>query len=204
MDSKYSVIVFDLGNVLIPFDYNIVIKKLDETDPGLGKRFYDVYMKNYGVYKKYERWQLSDRQFLDKMMEWTEGKIGREEFCKIYGNIFSVNQKVADLLPKLKENFTLVLLSNTCNIHQKYGWEKYTFLEIFDKWILSHEVGAVKPEEKIYKAVENFTGKPANEHFFIDDILEYVNAAKNNGWGGTQFFGYEQLIDSLQKERILP
>jgi len=78
------------------------------------------------------------------------------------------------------------------------GWEKYNFLEHFDKLILSHEVGAIKPEEKIYRAVEEFTNEPSEKHIFIDDIAEYVEGAKKLGWKGIQFKSHEQLTEDLK------
>jgi putative hydrolase of the HAD superfamily len=140
---------------------------------------------------------MKEEEFLDVMMEWTENKVEREEFCKIYSDLFEENKEVSSLLPKLKENHLLVLLSNTNYIHQKYGWEKYDFLKYFDKLVLSHEVGAVKPEEKIYRAVMEFSGYKPEEHLFIDDITEYVEAAKSLGWNAVRFTNYNQLVDDL-------
>ncbi len=203
LNNKISVIVFDLGNVLIPFDYNIIKTKLNALDEGLGRRFYEKYKEHYHVHREFETWKLSNDEFLKIMMEWTENKITEEEFCKIYSDIFEVNEDVASLLPKLKENYKLVLLSNTNYIHQKYGWEKYEFLKNFEKLILSHEVGAIKPQEKIYRAVEEFTQLPSNEHIFIDDIREYAEGAKACGWDGIQFLGYDNLVVELKKRNII-
>ena len=202
-NQKYSVIVFDLGNVLIPFDYNIFIKKLDDVEAGLGKRFYDLYQTNYNVHRDFERWSLTTEDFLKTMSEWTEGKVDDENFCEYYSEVFTVNENVAALLPGLKKRYKLVLLSNTNYIHQKYGWEKYDFLKHFDKLILSHEVGAIKPEPEIYNAVMAFTNKPPEEHIFIDDIADYVEGAKKMGWGGIQFKNYDQLVKDLKAREIL-
>ena len=38
-DKKYSVIVSDLGNVILPFDYNIAINKFEKIEKGLGEQF---------------------------------------------------------------------------------------------------------------------------------------------------------------------
>ena len=203
MNSKFSVIVFDLGNVQLPFDYNILIKKLDKIEEKLGTNFMDFYLKNYQIHRQYESGKLSEDEFINTMLKALENKIDSETFSKIYSGVFSVNEDVISLLPKLKENYTLVLLSNTNSIHKKYGWEHYDFLKYFDKLILSHEVGSVKPEEKIYRAVEEFTNKPSNEHFFIDDIQEYVEGAKKLGWGAVQFTGYNQLVKDLKANNIL-
>ncbi len=200
---QYSVIVFDLGNVLIPFNYNLIIERLDKIEVGLGKKFYDLYKKNYQIHRQYERGALSDLEFLDILLNWADHKIDREKFCRIYSDIFNENKKVTSLLPGLKEKYKLVLLSNTNHIHKKYGWANYPFLIYFDKQILSFEVGAVKPERKIYKAVEDFSKMPSNEHIFIDDILDYVNGAKTLGWDAIQFKGYEDLLGEFKKRNIL-
>jgi putative hydrolase of the HAD superfamily len=136
------------------------------------------------------------------MMDWTGHKISPEEFCRIYSDIFTLNIDNINLLPKLKKNYKLVLLSNTNHIHQKYGWEHYEFLQHFDELILSHEVGAVKPEEKIYRAVENFTEAPSAEHLFIDDIPEYVDGARKLDWDAVQFTTHGKLLEDFKFRNI--
>jgi glucose-1-phosphatase len=203
MQKKYSVIVFDLGNVLIPFDYSTALAKLDKIDKGLGDRFWKYYSENYTIHRSFEKGILSEEEFIDKMLHVLEHKINRETFCLLYSQVFTENKDVSSLLPMLKKNYTLVLLSNTNSIHMEYGWKDYDFLKYFDELILSHKVNALKPEEKIYRSVEAFTQKPSNEHIFIDDIEEYVLAAKKYGWDGIVFKSSAQLKDDLKKRGIL-
>jgi glucose-1-phosphatase len=200
---KYSVIVFDLGNVLIPFDYNIAIEKMEKIEKKLGHNFMELYNSNYDFHRSFERGEVSKDDFIIKMLEFAEHKIDEKTFCEYYSKIFKVNEDVAALLPVLKEKYQLVLLSNTNSIHQEYGWKDYSFLGNFDKLILSHEAGAVKPEPEIYKAVEAFTQKPSEEHIFIDDILEYAEGAKKLGWDAIQFKGYDDLLQELKLREIL-
>lgn len=197
-----KVIVFDLGNVLIPFDYNRMLVKLDERKKGLGKRFYKLYKSNYHIHRDYEKWKLRDDEFLDIMMQWTENAFGREEFCRVYSDLFEENKEVAALLPNLKRNYKLILLSNTNHIHQKYGWRHFGFLKYFDKLILSHEVGAIKPEPEIYRAVMKYSEEPPEAHLFIDDIKEYVNGAKKMNWDAVQFINAEKLKEDFKKRNI--
>lgn len=197
-----KAVVFDLGNVLIPFDYSIAVRRLNEIEGNLGEVFLSFYKKNYELHRSFERGDLSKEKFISKMLDALHNKIDEETFCIIYSEIFTVNENVASLLPQLKQNYKLVLLSNTNAIHKKYGWEQYEFIKYFDKLILSHEVNAVKPEEKIYKVVAAFTGLQPEEHIFIDDVLEYVNGARKLDWDGIQFIGYENLIEELHKRNI--
>jgi len=198
-----SVIVSDLGNVLLPFNYKIMVDRFNSIDKGLGDKFAELYYEDYEYHRDFERGKISRADFVKTMLERLDNKVTGEEFCKIFSEIFSVNQEVADLLPRLKKNYTLCLLSNRNEIHEEYGYRHYNFLKHFDKLFLSHEVGYVKPEKEIYAAVETFTGKPPEEHLFIDDILEYVNGAKNCGWQAVQFNGYNNLIEDFKKHEII-
>ena len=200
--NEISVIVFDLGNVLIPFNYDEFLHELDSREKGLGDEFALKYKEYYDVHRNFEKGKISKQEFLEIMMEWTNFQMTEEEFCFYFSNIFTVNTEAVELLPYLKKSYTLVLLSNTNEIHMKYGWQKYKFLENFDKLILSHEVGAVKPEVKIYKAVENFTLKPPEAHLFIDDIKEYAEAAEKLGWNAIHFTDNKNLFDELKSLEI--
>jgi HAD superfamily hydrolase (TIGR01509 family) len=202
-DKKYSVIVFDLGMVLVLFDYNIALERLEKIERGIGVNYLNHYKSNYETHRQFERGDISEEEFLKETMIVFDGGIDKETFKKIYSEIFTVNDDVAALLPELKKNYKLMLLSNTNSIHKEYGWKNYMFLKYFDKLVLSYEVGAVKPEEKIYRAVEKASNRPPYEHIFIDDVKEYAEAAINYGWDGIQFSGYEKLVGDLKSRKIL-
>ncbi len=204
MKNKYSVIVFDLGNVLIPFDYTPMLKKFDELKPGLGNKFSELYKNNYHIHRNFESGKLSNDEFLNQMLEWCENTLDEQTFCKHFSEIFTENKAVSSLLPKLKQkDYQLILLSNTNEIHREYGYKNYDFLNHFDKLFLSHQVGFVKPEPEIYKAVQSYTKKNPEEHIFIDDVLEYVEGAKSVGWDAIHFQNYDQLLEDLQTRKII-
>lgn len=200
---KYSVIVFDLGNVLIPFDYSIMTGRLDKIEQGLGKKFFDFYRENYQLHRSFERGDMTNEAFIEKMLSACGPAIDGTTFCRYYSEIFRENEEVTALLPELKKKYQLVLLSNTNEIHLEYGYKHYGFLKHFDKLILSFEAKAVKPEPDIYRAVENFTGKLPEEHIFIDDVEEYVEGARKMGWDAVQFTGFSQLKKDLEERGII-
>ncbi|RJP60718.1 MAG: HAD family phosphatase [Ignavibacteriales bacterium] len=202
-NSAYRVIVFDLGKVLLPFDSKIVIDNFNKIESGLGDRFDKLYNENYHVHQLFDNGKLEVDQFINTMLDWLEHKVSAEEFCNIYSKMFTVNQQMIELLPKLKENYKLVLLSNTNIIHKQYGWGEYDFLKYFDKQILSYEVGFSKPESEIFRAVEKFTNEKSDAHFYTDDILEYVEAAKLVGWDAVQFKGHDDFISALEIRSII-
>jgi len=203
MKNRFSVIVFDLGNVLLPFDYNILIGKLNELKPGLGEHFVKTYFDNYETHRKFESGKMMKSEFIFRMLGILGHIIDSETFCRYFSSIFSENVNVTALLPELHKNYKLVLLSNTNPIHEEYGWKEYKFLDNFDDLVLSHKVGAVKPEETIYREVEKVSAYPSEEHIFIDDIKDYVLAAKKIGWDGIHFEDYSGLIVEFEKRKII-
>ena len=203
MINKYSVIVFDLGNVLLPFDYDITIRSLNEKSSGLGDKFVKYYKENREILRDYERGNITDDEFLNKVVTGLDNKVSKEEFINYFSKVFTVNEKLVSLLPKLKEKYTLVLLSNTNSIHREYGWKDYEFLNYFDKLVLSYQVHAVKPELKIYQSAQAITQRPPQEHIFIDDIADYADGAKKAGWDAVQYTGYDKLIADFKDRNIL-
>jgi HAD superfamily hydrolase (TIGR01509 family) len=203
INRKYSAIVFDLGQVLVSFDYKPFVDKINQHQSGLGEQFLENYKINYTIHREFEKGKISEKKFIEQMVEFLQYKIDEETFCKYWSDIFSFNNNVIGLLPELKKNYKLFLLSNTNSIHKKYGYQNYEFLKMFDKLYLSYEVGFIKPELEIFKIVEKASGLPSEEHIFIDDILEYVEAAQKVGWDGIQFVGYDDLVKNLQARKIL-
>lgn len=199
----YKAIVFDLGNVLLKFDYQIIIDAINKIESGLGDKFKRLYYENYQLHEDLEKDLISVDDFTKTMIDWLENKVSVELFYHIYSDMFVPNEDVINLLPELKKNYKLFLLSNTNYIHQKYGWENYAFLKQFNELILSQEVKARKPEPEIFERAQEIIGCEPSEILFTDDIEEYVDAAKSAGWDAVQFIGYSELINELELRNIL-
>jgi len=200
---KFSVVVFDLGQVLVRFDYKYFVEKVNKHKAGIGEQFLELYKNNYHIHRDFEKGKISEKDFIASMLNYLDHAIDEETFCRYWSDIFSFNDNVIALLPELKKHYKLYLVSNTNSIHKRYGYQDYEFLKLFDQLFLSHEVKFVKPEEEIYRIVENASGFPSEEHIFIDDILEYVDAAKSIGWDGIQFVGSDDLVNNLMIRNIL-
>jgi len=202
INKKYSAIVFDLGQVLVSFDYKYFVEKVNKHKAGIGEQFLELYKNNYDVHRDFEKGMISEKDFIGQMLKYLGHIIDGETFCKYWSDIFSLNENIIALLPILKKDYKLYLLSNTNSIHKRYGYENYEFLKMFDGIFLSHEVGYIKPEEEIYRAVEKVSGFPSEEHIFIDDIKEYVDTAINIGWDGIQFIGYDDLVMNFKSKKV--
>jgi len=193
-----KVLIFDLGNVLIYFDWNLAIRNMNEYHKGLGDKINDYFKTNREIITRLEKGKLSPEIFFSEIKKSFNSSIDKDTLFKFFSEIFSKNKILTKKLPKIKKLFPICVLSNTNIIHREYGWKKYTFLKYFDKLFLSYEIGHVKPEKEIYLFVQNSLKVHPYEILYIDDIEDYVDAAKEVGWNAIKFESNEKLFDELK------
>jgi putative hydrolase of the HAD superfamily len=81
--------------------------------------------------------------------------------------------------------------------------EAYPLLRHFDDYVLSYEVGAAKPEAKIYQEAIARAQCDPEECFFTDDMAVNVEAARAHGMDAVQFLSAEQLERELRARGAL-
>ena len=91
----------------------------------------------------------------------------------------------------------MVLLSNTNVVHWEFIESNWLISKFFDHTVLSYEVKALKPDEKIYRSVLKKTGVNAHDCFFVDDLQANVEGAKNLGFDAALFTTSESLRGDL-------
>jgi putative hydrolase of the HAD superfamily len=72
----------------------------------------------------------------------------------------------------------------------------------FDVTILSFEVGAMKPDPRIYDEAARRAGVRPAEIFFTDDRQENVTAACEAGFDAVQFEETRQLAAELRRRGV--
>lgn len=137
--------------------------------------------------------------FYRKVVQKLEAEIGRNAFFQIYSDVFSLDPSVLDLLSVLKDRYKLVLLSNTDV--ERFGFIKKKFPEIFifDGYILSYEVGYMKPHPQIYEeALKEAQARP-EECVFIDDLPENIEGAREIGMNAILYGPHTNLKTELEE-----
>lgn len=104
----------------------------------------------------------------------------------------------ATLLRALKaKGMPLFALTNFNQRTLLIAEKMYPVLAEFDRRYVSGDLGLVKPDPKIYAALEADSGIAPERLFFIDDKPENIAAAKARGWHGHVFEGPERLAAEL-------
>jgi putative hydrolase of the HAD superfamily len=99
----------------------------------------------------------------------------------------------------LSKRYRLGLLSNTDPIHVAKLESSYDFFRFFPPAMRTYscEIGVSKPNPLIYRKALKACRARAQETVYIDDIREYVEAARRLGLSGIHFQSPEQLHRDL-------
>ena len=199
-----KLFVFDLGNVILPFEHRQIATKLLERATGTTasspqEAFSFMFDMENGLVNQYEEGLMSSLEFFTAIKNRYGLELTFEEFKDIWNPIFRDNSRVNEAIHYLKnKGYPVFLLSNTNELHFAYIKEHYPIVYALDEWILSFEVGAKKPKKRIYDVIFERMDVNPHEVFYIDDISRYVDAAKGYGLQGMVFKDAEGLWEILQ------
>jgi glucose-1-phosphatase len=195
-------IVFDLGKVIIPFELERGYKALG-PHCGLEPAEIPKRLRSSDLVVRFESGQIAPEQFVRELSLLLELDVDYERFCELWSSIFLPESLIPEaLLAALHKRYPLLLLSNTNAIHFEMVRERYPLLAHFDQYILSYEVGAMKPDRRIYEEAVRRAGVPAGEMFFTDDIPQYVAAAREVGLDAVEFRSAGQVEEELRARGV--
>ena len=177
-----KTVVFDLGKVLVDFDYAIAARNLAT---GAEKSAAEIYRVIYDspLLIAYESARLTSRQFYDEARRATGFRGDFAEFSAAFADIFSEIPAMIRLQAELRTaGVPTFVLSNTNEIAVEHIRRSFPFFGGFTGLVLSYEHAVMKPEPAIYRAAESMSGCGGSEILFIDDRLENVEGAEKLGW----------------------
>jgi putative hydrolase of the HAD superfamily len=203
-----KLFVFDLGNVILPFDNRQIAEKLYARSEARdlfssADIFHYLFDLRKGSINAYEEGLSSSLEFFQDVRDRYKLGLDFEEFKDIWNNIFQENLEVSEVIVYLKaKGFPLFLLSNTNELHFTHIIERYPIVHLMDEWILSFEVGAKKPKRRIYDAIFEKVDVKKGEVFYIDDTEEYVEYARSMGIQGLVFRETADLWKTLEVNHL--
>jgi HAD superfamily hydrolase (TIGR01509 family) len=201
--SPIEVILFDLGNVILPFNNYQIAEKLSRfsqkrefQDPQ--KIFSYLFDLEKGVINDFDKGRVSPSEFFQSIKKYLGLSISFEEFIPIWTDIFIENREVSEIIRSLKGRWRLGLLSNTDALHFNYILPTFPIISTFEKFILSYEVGFKKPNVRIFQKAIEWASVEPEKILFIDDTEGHVGAALSLGIQGIHFISAQQLKKELR------
>jgi len=108
-----------------------------------------------------------------------------------------IDQSLLTFLRNQKPDRKVVLISNAWSGLRNYITKK-GFSDVFDRMIISAEIGMMKPDVRIYELALEEVKTKAEEAVFIDDLLENVESARSIGMFGIHFTEAEKSLAELK------
>ena len=174
--------VFDLGKVLVHFDFSIAARKLAtraKCSAEAPQRFID----HSPLLCRYETGLIHKEQFYKEVCAGTGYAGHLDEFCHTFSDIFAPIDPMIQLHARLRaRKVPTYIFSNTNDLAVAHIRKEFPFFAHFDGYVFSFEHHVMKPHAGLYEAVEIMTGRKGSRILYLDDRLDNIEAGRARGW----------------------
>jgi epoxide hydrolase-like predicted phosphatase len=193
------LIIFDLGRVLVDFNFRKVVRQL-KRHTSLSEKEIHRYFMQTPLWDAFERGTVEPKDFFSQVTKDLGIKNLRfAEFVPLWNLIFTEKPDSLSVLARLRGRYRIALLSNVNIMHWDHLNATHDFMKWFDHPIASYAVQQRKPEPDIYRTTLQIAGVTPSQAVFIDDMENNVLAARALGIRAHQFIDARQLIRDLDE-----
>lgn len=191
-------IVFDIGKVLIGFDWDAYIKSLFDDD--VAEKVSRAMFKS-GHWPELDRAVLPEEEILSLFYSVSpDVKKEIDEAFNRIGECVAKRDWPENLIKSLKERgYDVYFLSNMSEHVMNSNPEAFAFTGMMDGGVFSCNVHLIKPDPQIYEVFLDKYRLNADECLFIDDHEENVAAARDLGMNGIRYDSREQMENDLEQ-----
>ncbi len=201
--SSPKALLFDLGRVLIPFEFNRAYRAM-EALTGLEAAEIRTRLAAANLFRRFETGLMEPEEFAADVMETLKFRCDLPVFREIWSSIFLPETLIPDsAIEALASRYRLIIVSNTNQLHFEMLEKTYPIFRHFFGHILSYRVKAMKPDPAFYAAALRMAECQPHECVFIDDLPENVAGAQLAGFDGIVFESFTQLSQELQRRGVL-
>ena len=192
-----SVVVFDLGGVLLPFDRERRVRAVAERFAIAPEAVRALEAEMAGPL---DRGEIDERGLLAGLCALAGEAVAMDEALDLWLSVFEApNAELWALAARLKRRVRVAGFSDNPAFVRRVVVDEGLFEPLF----LSCELGAMKPAAEAFEAVRRELAVEAGEILFVDDSPANVAAAKAAGWDALLFRSNAELTAALA-ERGLP
>lgn len=189
-------ILFDIGNVLLRFDYKEALHALIPPELGdAAERLRLLDEKRDDL----ESGRISAEKFTAWALPTLGSKASAEEFIAAWRSIFTPIPETWKLAEKwANQGHRLILFSNINAIHHPWIFEAYSVFQHFHGAVMSYQIGCMKPLAGFYEtAIAQYDLIP-EETFYIDDLPANIAAGEHYGFH-CHMYDHQQHAALLEK-----
>lgn len=193
-----KTIIFDIGGVLIGYDWTKYMMKLFNNDEALVNKLKEDIFKHWD---EVDRGVISEAELLELFSkDVPELKNEIKLFWDNLGDALWQYDFTKDWLNDLKNRgYQLLFLSNWSHHVKVCAPKQLDFLPLLDGGVFSYKVNLIKPDHAIYKEILKQYNLIPEECVFLDDRLDNCEAARECGMNAVQVVNHEIAVENLEK-----
>ena len=202
--SQIKAIIFDFGNVLLEWNPRYVYQRYFPNDPAAMESFLQEVN-----FMEWNALQDQGRSFQEGVAVLSREFPQYSDLIQAYHDhwVDSLGDSIpgtVEIMKELKQaGFPLYGLSNWSAETFPRAREKHEFFDLLDDFVISGEVGHVKPQPEIFQIMLDRISRSAYECLFIDDALANIQQAQKMGFAVVHFESPEQLRTRLVELKLL-
>jgi len=198
-----AAIIFDIGRVIVRVDPRRILSILHSKKMESPEKIWASIQLD-PLWLDWQEGRLSPRDWCAHLNRRFGLRVPFDKFCRAWCSVILPSQILPNsLFARLSRRCRLVLLSNTDPLHVEYQLSHFKFMRYFPARIYSCQVGAIKPQPKIYQAAIHAAGVPPARILYVDDVLAFVRAGRRMGLDAVQFISPRQLNAALRRRGLL-
>ena len=198
-----KVVVFDLGKVLVDFDYSIAARKLAARSTKSLVNLISL-LSASPLIVQYECGLVTRQEFFEQIRDAVGFQGGLAEFGGYFADIFTEIPPMIALQAELRRRgIPTYIFSNTNDLAIEHVERNFPFFKNFDGYIYSYEIRAMKPDAKIYESLEKLAGRRGADIVYLDDRPENVAAGTAHGWRAILHETPEKTRAFLEKLKLV-
>jgi glucose-1-phosphatase len=196
-----DIVLFDLGGVLIELGGVASL----QTMAGIAddEAVWQKWLTSPWV-RRFEAGQCSADEFSGGVVSEWDLPVTPDQFLEIFRD-WPVGPLPgsSELLADVQRQVPIGCLSNTNTLHWDHQFARWPILGMFDYRFLSFDLGLVKPDRSVFKAVADRLPVGADRVLFLDDNALNSDAARSFGFLSERVRGVEEARQVLENVGVL-
>ncbi|PYU28360.1 MAG: hypothetical protein DMG32_02975 [Acidobacteria bacterium] len=209
--STPKAVIFDIGRVIVRLDLNRALAPIaaamhgaiDQSAKRLSPEETWAFIRADQHWQDWQEGRISSAEWHQHLMRRLKLSLSYREFRDAWNLVLDPELILSEsLFARLSARCQLALLSNTDPIHAECLEQRFTFGRYFPVRIYSCRIGASKPSPLIYRAALELLGVAAHQAMYVDDIQEFVDAARQMGLDAIRFETRDLLEVELCRRQL--
>lgn len=194
-----TTIIFDIGNVLVDFNWKTYIEGFHFTEE-ITQRLFDATVLS-DAWNEFDRGAMEDEAMIQLFVN-NDPELEKEirMICEDVHDILDIREYAIPWVKHFKEQgYKVLYLSNFSKKAERECPHALTFISYMDGGIMSYQIKCIKPQPEIYqRLIEEYELIPG-ECVFLDDREENCVAARQQGMYAIVFEGKQKAEEELAK-----